>query len=297
MIKGFRRTWLFILSMICFFGAYLGLCSYSSNNYVNELRNADPGIRLMAAVLVILLGSFLFYRWRRTHDAGSVKEMVTIWLVVSALMVGYGFHVANDLLVIDLQPYVNAPVVAGYDREGYVEQYPSLNVEMMEEGLASIGDPEKREQVRYLLDTAGFYTEIYEDFQNFETRADGAIHNGDELSVTVDFDETYAEEHHISFDNVFLSFDVSGLPEKPAIEWGAGRDQLIDLVLSYEHSLGSDANLVEVTGEYDNGDVELVAAYLEGEYKEARGYYRINRGTLIGENQMTGYVIDFNKFY
>lgn len=295
-ILGIKRSMLLFGSAICIYGAYLGLCTRSANNHVNNIRGSDSVIWAFAAVLVIMFGSFLFYRLCRTYGKGDLKKILGIGLMVSGLMLGYGHFVAADMIVVDVKDFVKAPVVAGYEREGYVEEGPGLDRGKVDATIEAIDNEEDRAHLEHIIETSGFSYAIYEDFQNFETRQDGQIHSGDAIYVTFEFDEEFAKRNHIAFDNVFMHFDVDELQEKPVTDWSISRDQLIDLALNYEYSIGSDANMAEVGYENENGDVEVITSYLEGDYKESRGYYLINRESLMGRNEMTDSVINFNEF-
>ena len=280
-------------SMICFYGSYLGMCTRSTNNYINQLRGQDSPVWAFAALLVVLLGSFLLYLMRRLDGGGDLKRAVLLGLAGFTVMFIYGHSVASDMITIDLKDYVKAPVVEGYEREGYVAEGPSLDWEHVNALLESTDDEEDRAHLEYLFESSGFSYTIYEDFQNFEGRRDGCIHNGDEISVSFDFDKEFAEKYHIAFDNIYINFDVDGLPEEPERESSFSRNKLIDIVLDYEHSIGSSANMGEVGAEFDNGDVEIITSYIEGDTKTPYHYYRINSDSLELFDEMTGTRIEY----
>lgn len=280
MKKSIARVILFLISMLFFFSGINGYCNISANQLVNNYRG---GYFTVAGVLVIFVGALIFFAFLRTFGVGKARIIFILTFVLCVPCLIYHHYRINDLTVINVEPLISGPVVGGYNGEGYPEQDAQFNQYEVDALLNSIESDERRNQIEELLNTSELVQNAYENYDDFVYRDLDELHNGDEIHVSLDFDEDTAKKYHVSFDNMVATFEVEGLPEKPEPNWTYSNEELKEMAIEYaEAEQGVDVKDAIITNPYDGDSlVEIKVVDADDDMIE---WYTIDRESLLGED-------------
>ena len=207
---------LFLTSMLFLFSGIYSYTQFSAYELTREYRGAYFAV---AGIMAIFLGAALFNLFLHiTVRKGSFKAVLIMTIVIGLPCLIYGQHMERTRTIVNVGELIEAPVVGGYDTEGYIVRDASLNPEKVNAYLNSIEDDTKRARVAELLDTASLQTITYEDRLNRIVREPNCLCNGDEIVAELDFNQYDAQDWHISVDDFVTVYEVDELEESPYID-------------------------------------------------------------------------------
>ena len=258
--------------MLCFFSRINGFVNFhSANAIVNEYRD---GYFVIAGILCIFVGAVLFFCLLRTFGIGKVWLIFILTGVLAVPCLAYSHFEGTQLVTISMAEFVVGPEVSGFDGEGSISRDAYLDTNKIAQAVNRMDDEAGAKQLEYLLEDAVVNEYTYENYNEFEPRANGKLQNGDEVVVIIEVNESKAREFDIAFSDTVITYKVEGLKKKPAM---VGADELEKLKEAAkditESEKGVHVTSAEITNTYDNGSIDIKVCDDEGKRVE---WYTIN---------------------